>query len=117
MHAVFQTGGKQYRVKEGQTLKVEKLTVEPGSTVNFDSVLMLSDGDQITVGTPLVAGGKVTAEVQSQGRAPKVEIIKFRRRKHYRRRMGHRQSYTELRITGISAGGAAASAQSEEEKA
>ena len=104
MYAVFVTGGKQYRVTEGQTLKVEKLPADAGSNVEFDSVLMVANGEDIKVGAPYVAGGKVTATVQSQGRDDKVMIIKFRRRKHHRKQQGHRQYYTELKITGIQAG-------------
>lgn len=104
MYAVFVTGGKQYRVTEGQTLKVEKLPVDAGGNVEFDQVLMVADGDDIKVGAPYVAGGKVTAHVKSQGRDDKVMIIKFRRRKHHRKQQGHRQYYTELQITGIQAG-------------
>lgn len=104
MYAVIKTGGKQYRVAEGQTLKVELLTADEGSAVEFGDVLMIADGEQVTVGAPYLAGAKVTAEVRAQGRYPKVEIIKFRRRKHHRKHQGHRQHYTEVRITGISAG-------------
>ncbi|TCO80287.1 LSU ribosomal protein L21P [Plasticicumulans lactativorans] len=104
MYAVIRTGGKQYRVAEGQTLKVEKLDVAEGAAVEIDQVLLISDGETVTVGDPLVAGGKVTATVQGHGRAKKIEIVKFRRRKHHRKQMGHRQHYTELKITGISAG-------------
>lgn len=103
MYAVIETGGKQYRVAEGQTLKVEKLPVDEGGSVEFDKVLMVANGDDIKVGKPYVDGGKVTATVKSQGRDDKVMIIKFRRRKHHRKQMGHRQYYTELQITGISA--------------
>lgn len=102
MYAVIKTGGKQYRVAEGQTLKVEKLEVEEGASVDFDTVLMIADGDRIEVGAPYVAGARVSATVESQGRGPKIRIIKFRRRKHYFKTQGHRQSYTELRINGIS---------------
>ncbi|MDX1655410.1 MAG: 50S ribosomal protein L21 [Candidatus Competibacteraceae bacterium] len=104
MYAVIKTGGKQYRVQEGQTLKVEKLIAEEGASVEFPEVLMIADGDDVKVGTPTVAGGLVTATVKAQGRARKVEIIKFRRRKHYRKHQGHRQHYTEVQITGINAG-------------
>lgn len=104
MYAVIQTGGKQYRVSEGDTVKVEKLEADEGTSVSFDTVLMVADGDNIKVGAPFVQGGKVTATVQAQGRAKKIEIIKFRRRKHYDKRTGHRQYFTELKITGISAG-------------
>lgn len=112
MYAVIKTGGKQYRVAEGQTLKVEKLEIEEGASVEFDTVLMIADGDQITVGAPYVEGARVTATVKSQGRGPKVRIVKFRRRKHYRKTQGHRQSFTELSISGISGLQATASAAS-----
>jgi len=103
MYAVIMTGGKQYRVSEGQTLKVEKLAAEVGVSVDFDKVLMVSDGDDIKVGVPYIEGSKVTATVKAHGRQPKINIVKFRRRKHHRKQMGHRQHYTELEITGISA--------------
>ena len=102
MYAVIKTGGKQYRVTEGETLKVEKLDAEEGASVEFDQVLMIADGDRIQVGAPYVEGARVTATVKSQGRGPKLVIVKFRRRKHYRKTQGHRQSYTELRVSGIS---------------
>ena len=104
MYAVVKTGGKQYRVAEGDTLKVEKLGVEEGETVELDKVLMVADGEEIKVGTPYIKGSKVTATVKSNGRGKKIKIIKFRRRKHHMKRQGHRQSYTELTITGINAG-------------
>jgi large subunit ribosomal protein L21 len=103
MYAVIKSGGKQYRVKQGDTIKVEKITAEQGSDVKISDVLMVGDGDDVKVGNPLVAGALVTATVKSHGRGPKVRIIKKRRRKHYRRQMGHRQGYTELAITGIQA--------------
>lgn len=102
MHAVFVTGGKQYRAKEGDILRVEKLDIEAGGNVEFDKVLLLSDGDTVKVGTPYISGGKVSATVETQGRGNKIRIIKFRRRKHSRKQMGHRQAFTELKITGIS---------------
>jgi large subunit ribosomal protein L21 len=102
MYAVIKSGGKQHRVVEGERLKVELLNVEPGQTVTFDDVLMVVNGDSIQIGTPIVTGAKVTAEVLDHGRHDKVRIVKFRRRKHYRRQAGHRQYYTELKITGIS---------------
>ena len=102
MYAVIKTGGKQYRVSEGDTLRVEKLDGGAGETIEFDKVLAVGEGADLKIGTPFVKGGKVTATVKEQGRAKKVEIIKFRRRKHHMKRMGHRQSYTELEITGIS---------------
>lgn len=104
MYAVIKTGGKQYRITEGQTLRVEKLSAEVGATVDIDQVLMIADGDNIKVGAPLVQGSKVTATVKAHGRGEKIRIIKFRRRKHHMKQMGHRQDYTELQITGISAG-------------
>jgi large subunit ribosomal protein L21 len=103
MYAVIQTGGKQYRVAEGDTLKVEKIVADEGATVEIDKVLMVADGDNVRVGQPFIEGGKVTATVKSQGRAKKVHIIKFRRRKHHMKHQGHRQWFTELTITGISA--------------
>ena len=103
MYAVIQTGGKQYRVEEGTFLKIEKLELGTGDSIEFDKVLMIqSDGDT-KVGMPFIEGGKVTATVLSQGRHKKVKIIKFRRRKHHMKKMGHRQYYTEVQITGISA--------------
>ncbi len=101
MYAVIKTGGKQYRVAQGDVLRVEKLAAEVGASVNFERVLMVADGDNISIGAPFIEGGKVTAKVRSHGRGDKIKIIKFRRRKHYRRQMGHRQSYTEIEITGI----------------
>jgi len=102
MFAVIVSGGKQYRVQEGQTLKLEKLPAEAGSGIEFDRVLMVGNGDDIKVGTPVVEGAKVTAEVVGHGRGDKVTIIKFRRRKHHMKRQGHRQWFTEVKITGIS---------------
>ncbi|HEY9150684.1 MAG: 50S ribosomal protein L21 [Gammaproteobacteria bacterium] len=101
MYAVIKTGGKQYRVAKGDTLRVEKLAGAEGDAVELDKVLMVADGDDIKVGAPYLDGSKVTATVKAQGRGKKVEIIKFRRRKHHMKRQGHRQSYTELEITGI----------------
>ncbi|BFM50337.1 50S ribosomal protein L21 [Marinomonas sp. THO17] len=101
MFAVIKTGGKQYRVQEGQTLKVEKLAVEEGGVVEFNDVLLVSNGDDVKVGAPAVEGAKVTAEVVSHGRGDKVKILKFRRRKHSMKRMGHRQWFTEVKVTGI----------------
>ena len=102
MYAVIESGGKQHRVIEGETLKLEKIEAATGDTVEFDRVLMVG-GDNVKIGTPLVAGSKVTAEVVAHGRHPKVKIVKFNRRKHYRRETGHRQWFTEVKITGISA--------------
>lgn len=101
MYAVIATGGKQYRVIKGETLRVEKLVGEEGSKVELDGVLMVVDGDNIEVGTPMLDKGSVTATIKSHGRGKKVEIIKFRRRKHSRTQAGHRQSYTEIEVTDI----------------
>jgi large subunit ribosomal protein L21 len=97
------TGGKQYRVMKGETLRVELLDVEAGASVDFDQVLMIGDGESITLGAPVIEGAKVSASVKAHGRADKVRIVKFRRRKHHRKQMGHRQHYTEIEITAISA--------------
>ena len=101
MHAVVATGGKQYRVKEGDVIKVETLAGEAGDTIVLDQVLMLSDGEKVEIGTPLLDGKSVKAEVLGQGRHKKVKIIKFRRRKHHMKQMGHRQNYTALKITKV----------------
>jgi large subunit ribosomal protein L21 len=103
MYAVIESGGKQHRVVEGETLKLEKIEAATGDTIEFDRVLMVGGGDSVKIGTPVVAGGKVTAEVVAQGRHKKVKIVKFNRRKHYRKETGHRQWFTEVKITGISA--------------
>ena len=103
MYAVIQTGGKQYRVEEGTTLKIEKLELGTGESIEFDKVLMIQSGEETKVGLPYLEGSKVTATVMSQGRHDKIRIIKFRRRKHHMKHMGHRQYYTEVQITGISA--------------
>ncbi|HHH44430.1 MAG TPA: 50S ribosomal protein L21 [Gammaproteobacteria bacterium] len=103
MYAVIVTGGKQYRVSQGDKLRVEKLDVAEGESIDLDQVLMVVDGDDIRIGAPVLDSGKVTAEVKAHGRGNKVEIIKFNRRKHHMKRQGHRQAYTELEITGISA--------------
>jgi large subunit ribosomal protein L21 len=103
MFAVFQSGGKQHRVCEGDVVKVELVDGEPGAEVIFDRVLMVADGDDVNVGAPYVNEGKVTAEVLRIDRAKKVRIIKFKRRKDYLKRQGHRQWFTEVKITGISA--------------
>lgn len=117
MYAVIKTGGKQHRVAEGETLRVEKIEVATGETVQFDEVLLVSVDDAVTIGTPVVAGAAVKAEVVSHGRADKVKIIKFRRRKHSMKRQGHRQWYTDIKITDILASGAKAVAKSEKKAA
>ena len=101
MYAVIQTGGKQYRVKSGEQVKVELLAAEVGATISFDNVLMLGEGDGVKVGAPFVSGAKVRATVVAQGRGEKVRIFKMRRRKHYAKTQGHRQSFTEVRIDEI----------------
>ena len=103
MYAVLVTGGKQYRVAQGETLRVEKLEAEVGTEIKFDSILMLGDADGIKIGEA-VKGATVTAKVLDQARADKVRIIKFRRRKHHMKRQGHRQYYTQIEITGIAGG-------------
>ncbi len=102
MFAVIQTGGKQYRVAEGDRLRVEKLAGDVGAKITFDKVLLVA-GESVKVGTPLVSGAKVSAEIVAQDRDKKVIVFKFRRRKNYRRKQGHRQPFTELKITGVSA--------------
>lgn len=102
MYAVIRTGGKQYRVSQGETLRVEKLPGDVGASITFDEILMVG-GDKVTVGKPLVAGAKVSAQITAQDRAKKIIVFKMRRRKNYRRKNGHRQSYTEVKITGINA--------------
>ncbi|MFT5083458.1 MAG: large subunit ribosomal protein L21 [Lentisphaeria bacterium] len=102
MYAVIAAGGKQHRVVEGDVLRLEKIEVATGENVDFDQVLMVANGDDLKIGAPLVEGAKVTAEVLSHGRADKVKIVKFRRRKHSLKRQGHRQWYTEVKITAIS---------------
>ncbi len=103
MYAVIKTGGKQYRIQVGEKLKVEQLKAEPGSELVIDQVLMVSDGDKVSVGSPLVEGATVSATVLEQGRHDKIRIFKMQRRKHYQKHQGHRQNYTEIEITGISA--------------
>ena len=101
MYAVITSGNKQYRVVEGQKLKLDKMTAEVGSAIDLDQVLLVADGDKVTLGKPFIDGRKVVATVISHGRGKKIHIIKFRRRKHHMKRMGHRQDYTEVQITQI----------------
>jgi len=103
MYAVVVSGGKQHRVEEGETLKLEKLNAEVGSSIDFDRILLVANGDEVKIGEPVVAGAKVSAEIVSHGRGKKVRIVKFKRRKHHMKQAGHRQWYTEVKITGISA--------------
>lgn len=104
MYAVIESGGKQHRVEPGEVLRLEKLEAEAGSTVDFDKVMLVGEGEDVKIGTPYVEGGKVTAEVLSHGRGGKVTIIKLKRRKHHRRQGGHRQWFTEVKIKEISGG-------------
>jgi large subunit ribosomal protein L21 len=103
MYAVFKTGGKQYRATTGDILKVEKIESEKGATVELDQVLMVGEGEDVKIGAPYLEGGKVTATVVDHGRREKIKVIKFKRRKNYRRQMGHRQYFTQIEITGIDA--------------
>ena len=104
MYAVIESGGKQHRVEPGEVLKLEKMAVSEGGTIDFDNVMMIGEGSEVKIGAPFVEGGKVTAEVVSHGRGDKITIIKMKRRKHYRRQAGHRQAYTEVKIKEISGG-------------
>lgn len=104
MYAVIKTGGKQYRVAAGDKLRVETLNAAEGDSIELDSVLLVGEGEEVKIGTPVVENATVSAKVVTHGRGDKVEIVKFRRRKHHRKQMGHRQNYTLLEITGINAG-------------
>ena len=101
MYAVIKTVGKQYKVSAGEKLKIESIPAEVGSQIELDQVLLVADGDKVTTGTPLVSGAVVKATVVSHGRGEKISIFKLRRRKHYRKTLGHRQNYTEIEINGI----------------
>ncbi|MDR1164020.1 MAG: 50S ribosomal protein L21 [Candidatus Accumulibacter sp.] len=103
MYAVIKTGGKQYRVADGEKLKIEQIPAEVGAEITLDQILMVGEGESVTIGTPFVSGASVKATVLSQGRHDKIRIFKMRRRKHYQKHQGHRQNYTEVRIDGISA--------------
>jgi large subunit ribosomal protein L21 len=103
MYAVFKTGGKQYRASAGDVIKVEKIDAEKGATIELEQVLMVGEGEDVKVGTPYLDGGKVTAKVLDHGRRDKIKVIKFKRRKNYRRQSGHRQYFTQIEITGIDA--------------
>lgn len=102
MFAVFSSGGKQHRVTEGEVVRLEKLDAEPGAAVEFDQVMLVDRDGDVAVGAPYLADSRVSAEVVAHGRGKKINVIKFRRRKRYMRKQGHRQSYTEVRITAIS---------------
>ncbi|HUU71770.1 MAG TPA: 50S ribosomal protein L21 [Burkholderiales bacterium] len=103
MYAVIKTGGKQYRVSSGEKLKVEQLAAEVGSQITIDKVLMVADGDKVSIGTPLVKGASVKATVVNHGRGDKIRIFKMRRRKHFKKQQGHRQNFTEIQVEEISA--------------
>ena len=104
MYAIFRALGKQFRAEKGKTIRLPLMDAEAGSKVTFDEVLLSSDGQTIKAGSPLVAGAKVEAEVVGQGKEPKIYVFKFKRRKNYRRKTGHRQRYTEVRITDVTVG-------------
>jgi len=104
VYAVIESGGKQHRVEKGEILQLEKLDAATGDKVKFDKVLLVGEGESVKIGKPYVQGGQVIAEVLREGRGDKIKIIKFNRRKHYKRQQGHRQWYTEVKITGIKAG-------------
>lgn len=101
MYAIIRTGGKQFRAEPGKTLRIPSLAVEPGETISFDEVLLSADGEQVRLGAPLVEGAAVTAEVVRHGKGEKIIVFKFKRRKNYARKQGHRQKYTEVRINDI----------------
>jgi large subunit ribosomal protein L21 len=103
MYAVIKTGGKQYRVAAGEKIKVEQIPADVGAEIILDQVLMVGEGESVKIGTPVVAGAKVTAKVVAHGRHAKVKIFKMRRRKHYQKHQGHRQNFTEIEIADISA--------------
>ena len=103
MYAIIKTGGKQYRVEAGLKLKIEQIPADIGSELLIDQVLMIADGENVSMGQPMLSGASVKATVLDQGRHDKVRIFKMRRRKHYQKHQGHRQNYTEIQITGISA--------------
>jgi len=104
MYAIFRASGKQFRAEKGKTIRIPLMDAEAGATVTFDEVLLSSDGQTIKAGTPLVSGAKVVAEVVGVGKEPKIYVFKFKRRKNYRRKTGHRQKYTEVRITDLTLG-------------
>ena len=103
MYAIFRAQGKQFKVEAGQTIKLPRMEIEPGAKVTFDEVLLISDGDTITAGTPTVKGAKVEAEVVRETKGEKIYVFKFKRRKNYRRKTGHRAKFTECRITAVTA--------------
>lgn len=114
MYAVFRSGGKQYRASKGEVLRLEKLDADEGANVDFDEVLLVGDGKDIKVGSPLLAGGSVSAKVLKQGKSKKVSVVKFKRRQNYLRQHTHRQFFTEVEITAISGSGKAAKKESDD---
>jgi large subunit ribosomal protein L21 len=104
MYAIFRAAGKQFKAEKGKTVRLPLMSAEAGAKLTFDEVLLSSDGQTITAGTPLVKGAKVLAEVVGEGKEPKIYVFKFKRRKNYRRKTGHRQGYTEVRITDLKLG-------------
>ena len=114
MYAVFRTGGKQYRAAKGDVLRLEKIEADEGATITFDEVLLIGEGADVKVGDPLLSGGSVSGKVLSQGKTKKVNVVKFKRRQNYLRQGSHRQFYTEVEITGISASGAKKAAPKKE---
>ena len=104
MYASFRAAGKQFRAEKGKTLRLPRIAAEPGTKLTFDEVLLASDGETVRAGTPLVKGASVTAEVVAEGKEPKIYVFKFKRRKNYRRKTGHRQHFTEVRVTGLKLG-------------
>ncbi|MDR2259733.1 MAG: 50S ribosomal protein L21 [Azoarcus sp.] len=103
MYAVIKTGGKQYRVRAGEKIKIEQIPADVGSQITLDQVLLVGEGESVRIGAPVVTGAAVTASVLAHGRHDKIRIFKMRRRKHYQKHQGHRQNYTEIRIDEISA--------------
>jgi large subunit ribosomal protein L21 len=104
MYAIFRAQGKQFRAEEGKTIQLPRMDAEPGSKITFDEVLLASDGEKVTAGTPTVKGAKVEAEVLGETKGEKIYVFKFKRRKNYRRKTGHRAKFTEVRITGLKLG-------------
>lgn len=104
MYAIIRTAGKQFKAEKGKTLRLPLMSAEAGSRITFDEVLLSSDGETIKAGNPLVKGAKVVGEVVGQGKGPKIYVFKFKRRKNYRRKTGHRQGFTDVRITDVKLG-------------
>ena len=116
MYAVFRSGGKQYRGKEGDKIKLEKINADEGSSIQFDEVMIIGEGDNIKIGTPYIPKTSVTAKITKQGKSKKVPVVKFKRRKNYLRQGTHRQFFTEIEIVSIGSGKAKSNAPKEDEK-